>query len=71
MLCLSYEITIDQTAPGRAGRVLRIELLCGDTLPLPEIQESVNAWITTVTGEREALMREERHFADGLDDDEE
>jgi len=71
VLCLSYEIGIEQIARGHAGRALRIELLCGDGVPLPEIQESINAWITTVTGEREALMREERHFADSLDDDKE
>lgn len=68
VLHLSYEIVTEQNIPGQAGRILRIELSCDGTA-LPETQEAISAWITTVTGEREALMREERHFADALDVD--
>ena len=63
MLHLTYEIVTDQNVPGHAGRILRIELSC-DGAGLPETQEALMAWMTTVTGEREALMREERHFAE-------
>jgi len=51
---LSYEITHDQTGPGLAGRVIRIELEC-EPASEREVTEALNGFLTAVTGEREAL----------------
>lgn len=68
---LSYEVTMDQTIPGQAARIVHIE---ADIEPASdhEISEAVQAFLTAVTGEREALHRETRRNAgeSNVDDEE-
>lgn len=65
---LSYEVSIDQTLPGQAARVVRIE---ADIEPASdhEVSEAVQTFLTAVTGEREAFHRETRRSAgENVDD---
>lgn len=59
---LSYEVTMDQTIPGQAARIVRIE---AEVEPASEheVAEAVQAFLTAMTGEREALHRETRRNA--------
>lgn len=54
---LVYEITHDQTGPGLAGRVIRVELEC-EPASASEVQEALSGFLTAVTGEREALRHD-------------
>jgi hypothetical protein len=54
---LVYEITHDQAGPGQAARVIRVEMEC-EPAAAAEVQEAVGAFLTAVTGEREALRRD-------------
>lgn len=68
---LTYEVVMEQTLPGQAARIVRIE---ADVEPASdhEVGEAVQAFLTAVTGEREALHRETRRsFGEATMDDEE
>ena len=52
-----YEITHDQTGPGLAGRVVRVELEC-EPASSSEVAEALSGFLTAVTGEREALRQD-------------
>lgn len=54
---LTYEIAHDQAQPGQASRVIRIDLDC-EPASANEVTEAVSAFLTAVTGEREALRRD-------------
>jgi hypothetical protein len=54
---LTYEITHDQSGPGLAGRVIRVELEC-EPASAAEVTEALNGFLTAITGEREALRQD-------------
>lgn len=54
---LTYEIAHDQSAPGQAARVIRVDLEC-EPASEDEVREAVSAFLAAVTGERETLRRD-------------
>ena len=66
---LFYEVAMGQTIPGQAERIVRIEVEI-EPASDHEVGDAVQAFLTAVTGEREALHREARlSFGEVLEDD--
>lgn len=51
---LAYEVAHDQSAPGAAGRVVRIDLEC-EPASADEVGEAVSAFLAAAAAEREAI----------------